>query len=282
MCRSAHRSWGSSPAPEDTDGGYNLARATCRLLSAVSFAPGSFRGMDSTYTVAELDRVIARALQRAFPDEVWVSGEIRNLKRPPSGHVYFSWSSRRRRAGAPLPLVLFAGDKEAVDRALMRVSAGRMVDGMRCASGGWSGTSRGAAWSSCACGGSTPSTPWNASPPSAGRCWRGSPPPVARPPGVAAAAVAPEAHRARRQRGSAHADFLDELRRSGFGFVVIESHATVQGVGRRRARSSPPSPRWGAPPRRGRPDRGGGAQTDLAVFDASLSPGRWPPRPSLS
>ena len=88
--------------------------------------------MDSTYTVAELNRVIALGVAACLSDEVWVSGEIRNLNRPASGHVFFTLVDAD--AGEPLPqlpVVLFAGDKEAVNRALVRVSAGRMVDGMQ-------------------------------------------------------------------------------------------------------------------------------------------------------
>src|SRR3954447_8188009 len=44
---------------------------------------------EPTYSVAELSAGIGAALSRTFPDEVWVQGEIANLSRPGSGHVYF-------------------------------------------------------------------------------------------------------------------------------------------------------------------------------------------------
>ena len=46
---------------------------------------GYLPGVDTTYTVTELNRLIARAIERTFPDEVWVSGEIRNLNRAAAG-----------------------------------------------------------------------------------------------------------------------------------------------------------------------------------------------------
>ncbi len=42
------------------------------------------------YSVSRLNRVAKQVLERAFPFYVWVEGEISNLSRPPSGHVYFS------------------------------------------------------------------------------------------------------------------------------------------------------------------------------------------------
>ena len=227
--------------------------------------------MDSTYTVAELNRVIARALQRAFPDEVWVSGEIRNLKRPPSGHVYFTLVDAD--AGEPvpqLPVALFAGDKEAVNRALMRVSAGRMVDGMQVRIRGMVGHQPGR-------GVVQLRMRWIDTEYTLGRLAAER---RAVLEGLAAAGlldrqgslplpVAPERIGLVTSVGSAaHADFLDELRRSGFGFVVLASHATVQGVGAAESIVAALAA-LGAH----RPDvvalvRGGGAQTDLAVFDS--------------
>ena len=40
-------------------------------------------------SVAELSAGIGAVLGRSFPDEVWVRGEIANISRPTSGHVYF-------------------------------------------------------------------------------------------------------------------------------------------------------------------------------------------------
>lgn len=86
----------------------------------------------STYTVAELARIVGQAVARAFPDEVWVHGEIRDLSRPSSGHVYFTLvdSEPEEKAASILPVTLFATDKLAVNRLLSRSGAVRMTDGV--------------------------------------------------------------------------------------------------------------------------------------------------------
>ena len=89
--------------------------------------------MDVTYGVGELAAAIGRAVGRAFPDEIWVRGQIRNLSRASSGHVYFSLvdtAAVEDRAAAQLPVTLFESDKDAVNRALIRAGAGRMDDGV--------------------------------------------------------------------------------------------------------------------------------------------------------
>ena len=229
--------------------------------------------------------MIARALQRAFPDEVWVSGEIRNLNRPASGHVYFTLVDAD--AGEPvpqLPVVLFAGDKEAVNRALVRVSAGRMVDGMQVRIRGTVGHQPGR-------GVVQLRMRWIDTEYTLGRLAAERRQVLER---LAAAGlldrqvslplpVAPRRIGLVTSVGSAaHADFLDELRHSGFGFVVMESHATVQGWAP-PTRSSPPSPLW---------RRTGPTWSPWCVVAAprptspcstpNRSPGPWPPPHSPS
>ena len=89
--------------------------------------------MDVTYEVGELAADIGRALGRAFPEEIWVKGQIRNLSRAQSRHVYFSLidaAAAGDSAAAQLPVTLFASDKDAINRALVRAGAGRMDDGV--------------------------------------------------------------------------------------------------------------------------------------------------------
>lgn len=89
--------------------------------------------METTYEVAQLASEIGRALGRAFPDQIWVKGQVRNLSRAPSGHVYFSLidtAAAGDAAAAQLPVTLFNSDKDAVNRALIRAGAGRMDDGV--------------------------------------------------------------------------------------------------------------------------------------------------------
>ncbi len=59
---------------------------------------------DKVYNVAELTRWIKTALERSV-GAVWVEGEISNLRRPSSGHCYFTLKDE----AAQLPAVLFRG-----------------------------------------------------------------------------------------------------------------------------------------------------------------------------
>jgi exodeoxyribonuclease VII large subunit len=89
---------------------------------------------EPTYTVGRLAEMIGRAVDRAFPAEVWVQGEIRDLSRPPSGHVYFTLvdpdDDPTAAAPAVLPVTLFESDKVAINRMLLRSGAGRFADGI--------------------------------------------------------------------------------------------------------------------------------------------------------
>ena len=46
------------------------------------------------YTVSRLNREARAVLEDGFPPPLWVSGEISNLARPASGHIYFSLKDR--------------------------------------------------------------------------------------------------------------------------------------------------------------------------------------------
>jgi exodeoxyribonuclease VII large subunit len=87
---------------------------------------------EQTYTVSELAASVGRAVSRAFPDEIWVQGQIRDLSRAASGHVYFTLldPDAVSDSGAVLPVTLFASDKVAVNRVLARSGAVRMTDGV--------------------------------------------------------------------------------------------------------------------------------------------------------
>jgi exodeoxyribonuclease VII large subunit len=90
--------------------------------------------MAETYGVAELTDLIAATLDAALPGEVWVRGQIHDLNRSPSGHVYFrivdADAGPERSQAASLPVVLFASNRRAVNRMLTRAGGGvRMTDG---------------------------------------------------------------------------------------------------------------------------------------------------------
>ncbi|MDQ3782034.1 MAG: exodeoxyribonuclease VII large subunit [Actinomycetota bacterium] len=226
--------------------------------------------MEATYTVTEINRVITRAIGGALPDPVWVSGEIRNLSRAASGHVYFSLVDGGAAGAALLPVVLFSTDRQAVNRALVRVSAGRIEDGMQV-------RIRGVVSHQSGRGLVQLRMQWIDTDYTLGRLAADRRALLERltADGLLEAQtqlelpVAP--HRigvVTSLRSAAHADFIDELRRSGFGFVVLESHVAVQGVG---AAESIVAALAALRPHR--PElvaliRGGGAQTDLAVFDS--------------
>lgn len=81
---------------------------------------------EPTFTVAELNAGIGTVLSRAFPDELWVRGEIANLSRPPSGHVYFDLVDQ----DSALSVTLWASDRQVVNAVLRRAGgAVRMTDG---------------------------------------------------------------------------------------------------------------------------------------------------------
>jgi exodeoxyribonuclease VII large subunit len=68
------------------------------VILTLSFAPDQFRSPDEynmelpfryILTVSELTKEIKDILETRFPD-IWVEGEISNLRIPPSGHIYFT------------------------------------------------------------------------------------------------------------------------------------------------------------------------------------------------
>ena len=84
----------------------------------------------TTWSVRELSDAIGDRLRAAFPGDVWVRGEIHDLSRPASGHVYFSLVDAEGAGGTQLSVMLSATDKARVNR-LLRKAGGRvrMTDG---------------------------------------------------------------------------------------------------------------------------------------------------------
>jgi exodeoxyribonuclease VII large subunit len=81
---------------------------------------------EPTFSVADLNAGIGTVLSRAFPQELWVRGEIANLSRPPSGHVYFDLVDE----DCALSVTLWASDRQVVNAVLKRAGgAVRMTDG---------------------------------------------------------------------------------------------------------------------------------------------------------
>ena len=229
-----------------------------------------------TWTVPELAAHLGRVMAGAFPDDIWVEGQIRNLSRPSSGHVYFDLTEPTE-AGRPprsqLAVTLLAPEKQHVNDQITRAGGGvRMVDGIEVRIQGrlrWYGP-RGVL--QLRMHGIDPAY-------TIGRLQADRD----RVLGVLAAEGLLDANAARpfplvplriglvTSRGSAaHADVLSELAASGLSFVVREADARTQGddCGPSVARAL----------RRLAADdvdlvllvRGGGARTDLAGFDSEL------------
>ncbi len=53
------------------------------------------------YTVSRLNREVRTLLEAGFP-AIWIEGEISNLRRPPSGHLYFSLKDAHAQVGCAL------------------------------------------------------------------------------------------------------------------------------------------------------------------------------------
>lgn len=90
---------------------------------------------EPTWSVAELHEAINGLLSHVFGEQVWVEGEIRNLKRSARGHVYFDLSDPGTESDPTSPMMsitLFSSDRMSVNEHLRRSGgAVRMVDGVR-------------------------------------------------------------------------------------------------------------------------------------------------------
>ncbi len=228
---------------------------------------------EPTYTVTELSGDITRVVARAFPGEVWVRGEIRDLSRPPSGHVYFTLVDPAGEPGATpeatLPVTLFASDKDAVNRLLLRTGSMRMDDGVEV-------RIRGRVGHYAARGIVQLRMSWIDADYTLGRLAAERErlirtlaaegllernaalpmPPVPLRVGLVTSVGS-----------AAEADFLDELSRSGYAWRVQVHHAAVQGAGADTAIVAALTRAASGPVDVVALVRGGGAQTDLAAFD---------------
>ena len=90
-----------------------------------------------TMTVGEFAQCLRQTLDLTFPTGVWVTGEIDNLNRARSGHVYFNLVERPadQPGAAPAALVsvvLFRDDRQRVNNMIKRYgNAMRMADGVQ-------------------------------------------------------------------------------------------------------------------------------------------------------
>ncbi len=223
---------------------------------------------EPTYSVTELADAIGNALRATFREEVWVRGEIRDLSRPQSGHVYFTLTDPE--GGASVGVMLSSRTKGSVNDTLTNAGGGvRMTDGTDVRIRGrldWYAP-RGQL-----------QLRMTAIDPAytLGRLEMARAELLARlaeegllhANGVHPLPLAPLRVGLVTSEGSAaEADFLDELRRSGFAFQVLRVDSRVQGLDAPRSIAS--AIRMLSTHRL---DvlalvRGGGARTDLAAFD---------------
>jgi exodeoxyribonuclease VII large subunit len=83
---------------------------------------------EPTFSVTELSDAVGNALRARFREEVWVRGEIRDLSRAKSGHVYFTLVDPD--GDASLGVMLSSTKKAAVNTTLTRAGGTvRMNDG---------------------------------------------------------------------------------------------------------------------------------------------------------
>ena len=86
-----------------------------------------------TLSVAQLNRWISDALEGAFPDQVWVKGEIHGMHQSSGGHSYFRLvepGTLGRPTEASASVVLFRGNRRAVDHVLARAGGLALDEGL--------------------------------------------------------------------------------------------------------------------------------------------------------
>lgn len=229
-----------------------------------------------TWSVTELHAAIEGLLDHVFSEEIWVEGELRNLNRSRRGHVYFDLVD----PGAPddatrpmLAVTLFDRERQAVNRFLTEQGgAVRMVDGVQVRIRGRLGTYPARSTLQLRMSWIDPAFTLGvlgmerdrvlAALSADGLLGANGRVPLAVP-SLRVALVTSVG-------SAAHADALDELRRSGIGFRVSVVDARTQGLDAERSlvRALRVAETL-------RVDvvalvRGGGARTDLAAFDSEL------------
>ncbi|WP_419924337.1 exodeoxyribonuclease VII large subunit [Candidatus Poriferisocius sp.] len=106
-------------------------------MSLFDSAAARAAGEPMTFTVAELANRIKQVLGDAFGDELWVEGEIRNLSRARSGHMYFDLvepdpdNGSGKQPEALISVALFRFNRERVEETLRRQGGMAMEDGMK-------------------------------------------------------------------------------------------------------------------------------------------------------
>ena len=96
-------------------------------------AEGEAGQPDGTWSVSDLTAAVGKTIQRAFPGEVWVRGEIIGYSVAASGHIYFNLiepGSGNDRRGARMRVALFKGRQRLVNRDLAAAGGLTLDDGI--------------------------------------------------------------------------------------------------------------------------------------------------------
>jgi exodeoxyribonuclease VII large subunit len=223
---------------------------------------------EPTFTVTELSDAIGNAVRARFREEVWVRGEIRDLSRARSGHVYFTLTDPD--GDACLDVMLSANRKTVVNDTLTRAGGTvRMTDGTDVRIRGrldWYAPRGQLQLRMTAI--DPAYTLGQLELARAELLARLQAEGLLERNGTLPMPVAPLRVGLVTSEGSAaEADFVDELRRSGYAFRVLLADARVQGFDAPRSLASAIRMVATHPIDVLAVVRGGGARTDLAAFD---------------
>ncbi|MGY9071603.1 MAG: exodeoxyribonuclease VII large subunit [Acidimicrobiales bacterium] len=86
-----------------------------------------------TWAVDELCGAVSEAIQVVFPDELWIRGEIKGLRRSPAGHLYFDLiepNAKGRGADMRISVVAFRGPLRGIEAVLKKVGDLKLEDGI--------------------------------------------------------------------------------------------------------------------------------------------------------
>ncbi len=230
--------------------------------------------MGHTFSVAEFAGLVNELLDHTFPHDLWIQGEVRNLNRAASGHVYFTLvdptDDAGRSADAQLRVVLFEQTKHQVNAQIKRTGNGmRIEDGVAIRIRGVPGFFAPRGELNLRMTGIDPAYTLGQLAASRDRLLQ-----MLADEGLlrrnAALPVGPAPMRVglvTAAGSAAHADFMHELEASGYAFAVTLASCTVQGTA-----AAPTIAGAIAACQRSAVDviavvRGGGARTDLVAFD---------------
>ncbi len=86
-----------------------------------------------TFSVAELAQALGGFFRQAFPDDIWVTGQISNLKKSNGGHRYFDLVEPSAPGATPeakFSVTLFQSNRMVVNKLLKRAGISKIEDGM--------------------------------------------------------------------------------------------------------------------------------------------------------